>query len=580
MANEDGRLVVMDYKTNEKHIVNAHNNAIFDLAWKFDQMQIVTASGDHTCKLYDFGDGDFREVRMFCGHTRSVKTVNFRKDDSSVFASGSRDGNIILWDTRTDLNSFIGKADCTIMNSHAGKDVNTPSKNKKKYNAMMASSGIKSVTSLVFQNENSLISCGAGDGMIKIWDLRRHYTVNKKEPLPKYTIPYTGKTAKNGFSNLIIDSAGLKLYANCMDNTIYCYNVGTYDTEPVMSYVGHQNSTFYVKSALSKDERYLVSGSTDEHAYIWNLKYSKPIVKLVGHAAEVTCVTWCNSELSPVLFTCSDDLTYKVWSVCGLDCSDHIRGKAGILPMPIPPKPTRKRILLPLKPPSPYKKILKQCENCQNPTESPLFCENCFANRNKRKAETELWSENKKITTEFGPRRLFAQISRNFREIVDNGAGSFAVLERPTEDVDRMSLKSLNKALESFKTSNEPQNHPPTSPTLNLPNFNVDGTAPHLNYSPPKRKSQDWLTRMRVERHLRQQMLEQSYGPTTPPKQPKIEPGGAGFAPVTPRSSRKAWPNAGQSPLLRFFKVRNSSGGKCGSGIGGGNAASGEQASQ
>lgn len=68
--------------------------------------------------------------------------------------------------------------------------------------------GIKSVTGLVFQNSNTLISCGAGDGIIKIWDLRKHYTVHKKEPLPKYTIPYTGKTAKNGFSNLIIDNAG------------------------------------------------------------------------------------------------------------------------------------------------------------------------------------------------------------------------------------------------------------------------------------------------------------------------------------------------------------------------------------
>lgn len=72
-----------------RHGTNAHNNAIFDLAWKFDQMQIVTASGDHTSKLYDFGDGDFREVRMFCGHSRSVKTVTFQKDDPSIFATGS-----------------------------------------------------------------------------------------------------------------------------------------------------------------------------------------------------------------------------------------------------------------------------------------------------------------------------------------------------------------------------------------------------------------------------------------------------------------------------------------------------------
>lgn len=68
----------------------AHHNAIFDLAWKFDQMQLVTGSGDNSSKLFDLGDGDFRPVSVFSGHTRSVKTVAFRKDDSNTFASGKR----------------------------------------------------------------------------------------------------------------------------------------------------------------------------------------------------------------------------------------------------------------------------------------------------------------------------------------------------------------------------------------------------------------------------------------------------------------------------------------------------------
>ncbi|XP_030758524.1 protein lethal(2)denticleless-like isoform X1 [Sitophilus oryzae] len=289
MANEDGTLAVIDCETKEKHSTLAHNNAIFDLSWMFDQMQIVTASGDHTSKLFDFGDGDFRQVRLFCGHSRSVKTVTFRKEDSSVFATGSRDGNIILWDTRTEQHSFIGVPDRIILNSHAGKDTHTPSKSRKKLQSCV-NSGIKSVTGLVFQDYNTLISCGAGDGMIKVWDLRKTYSTLKKEPLPKFTIPYTGRTAKNGFSNLVIDSSGTKLYANCLDNTIYCYNVATYNVMPVAKYTGHQNSSFYIRSSLSKNDKYLISGSSDENAYIWNLKYSEPIVKLVGHSAEVSTI--------------------------------------------------------------------------------------------------------------------------------------------------------------------------------------------------------------------------------------------------------------------------------------------------
>lgn len=80
---------------------------------------------------------------------------------------------------------------------------------------------------------------------------------------------------------------GVRLYANCLDNTIYCYNVATYDTCPVMKYIGHQNDSFYVKSSLNEEDSYLISGSSDESAYLWNLNYSEPIIKLTGHTSEV-----------------------------------------------------------------------------------------------------------------------------------------------------------------------------------------------------------------------------------------------------------------------------------------------------
>lgn len=543
VANEDGKLIVMNCETKEKHGTTAHNNAIFDLAWMFDQMKIVTASGDHTSKLYDVGDGDFREVKMFCGHTRSVKTVTFRKDDSSVFASGSRDGHIVLWDTRTEQNSFIGKVDRIIMNSHAGKEVNTPSKKSKKNN-LPNNSGIKSVTGLVFQDTNTLISCGAGDGVIKIWDIRKHYTISKKEPMPKHIIPYVGKTAKNGFSNLLIDNAGIKLYANCLDNTIYCYNIATYNNEPVMKYTGHQNSTFYIKSAINKEGTYLVSGSSDENAYVWNLKYPDPIVRLPGHSAEVTCVAWCNSKPTPSLVTCSDDTSHRIWTIYNEDCSDNIRYKGEVLPLFNVPRRTRKRLSILLTSSEP-KRCIWQCKNCQAATITNSLCENCIPVTLKRKADCDLWNESKRIGTEFGPRRLFRHLNRNFKKDEPSEL-TFEVLERDEEDT--INLKSLNTALESFKASTSKEKDLTTSPTVNLPNFVVDGMAPHLNFSPPKRKSQDWLTRMRIERNLRQEMLEKTLGPSSP-KMPKLE--------LTPKSSKKTWTTP-KSPLLRFFKVTNS----------------------
>ena len=65
--------------------------------------------------------------------------------------------------------------------------------------------------------------------------------------------------------------------------------------EPVARFYGHDNKTFYVKAALSPDDNYLVSGSGDSKAYIWNVRRPElDPVKLKG---------WMMIYPSPRLFT-------------------------------------------------------------------------------------------------------------------------------------------------------------------------------------------------------------------------------------------------------------------------------------
>jgi len=98
--------------------------------------------------------------------------------------------------------------------------------------------------------------------------------------------------------------------------------------EPICAFSGHLNSTFYVKTALSPDDMYLLSGSGDNDAYIW--KVSDPAVPpflLKGHTGEVTSVTWCPSDQGKVV-TCSDDNNFRIWR---MDCQVHKGDKFNVI---------------------------------------------------------------------------------------------------------------------------------------------------------------------------------------------------------------------------------------------------------
>lgn len=346
----------------------------------------------------------------------------------------------------------------------------------------------------------------SGDGAIKVWDLRKNYRFYKREPVPKYTIPYTGNTTRNGFSNLTIDRYGVKLYANCLDNTIYCYNVSSCNPEPVMKYVGHENSTFYVKSTLNSDGTYLLSGSSDHNAYVWNINNPLPVVRLVGHTAEVTSVAW--RQVGDIaLITCSDDFKHKIWRIGTEELPDNWEvigsGNAERFKFKILPNKLKRLLETNETTPHSQKRRVKTCEKCSCIILNGVNCENC---NTKRKNLEDLFNESKR------PRRLFTQVNCDNTQISPNHT---------------------------------------YSPIADLPNFVVDGSAPHLNYSPQKRRDKDWLTKLRIEKSLIKEM-QQLAGPS-PPKIPKFECSPKG------RSSSRSSCSSPQSPLLKFFKVTNNS---------------------
>lgn len=48
------------------------------------ELKLVTASGDHTARLWDVSRPEIKQINCFHAHTRSVKTAVFRYQDKGI----------------------------------------------------------------------------------------------------------------------------------------------------------------------------------------------------------------------------------------------------------------------------------------------------------------------------------------------------------------------------------------------------------------------------------------------------------------------------------------------------------------
>ncbi|CAH2077235.1 unnamed protein product, partial [Iphiclides podalirius] len=538
-------------------------------------MNFVTVSGDHTACLWDVSDGAPKRVLVFSNHTRSVKTAVFPPTNPSVFATGARDGHILLWDIRANNQpSVVLKPDNCLMNCHSSFTPKTPGSHSKR--PRLDNQRAISITGLVFQDDLTLISCGECDGNIKVWDLRKNYNIYKREPLPKHSIPYCGSSAKNGYTNLTIDDARVRLYASCMDNVIYCFNISTYSAVPEQRYIGHENSTFYIKTSLSPDSMYLVSGSSDKNAYIWNVKCSEPVVKLVGHWAEVTCAAWCQRGDTKIV-TCSDDARHKIWRIggefVGGDCAD-LKGRAELVPRTdlasLPKWGATDRTPSSLKrkqtatPGSCGSKRLRSHE--QNPVRRTKRCLTDLMNASRSSDTEEAEVLVKRLKLDAAPTPEINEARAGSKRPAEppqpstpkkrcgSGAGPSAAPEwgyiaprdgscflTPTKNYERRACKALSPR---SPRPISPQKASP--PTKGLPDFVASGEAPHLRLmSPhkrrPARRAPDWLTQLARSARPPAPRAPRPRRPPAPPSPPPPSP-----APSNPSAA---------GPLLRYFTV-------------------------
>uniref|UniRef100_K3W9M6 Anaphase-promoting complex subunit 4 WD40 domain-containing protein n=1 Tax=Globisporangium ultimum (strain ATCC 200006 / CBS 805.95 / DAOM BR144) TaxID=431595 RepID=K3W9M6_GLOUD len=310
----------------------AHRNAVFDVIWSHDDRQLLTASGDLFVSGWDVETQ--RSVFKLQGHQMSVKCVRQVPAQAHLFASGARDGNVLIWDTRTN-----GKPVANLENVHStpepiasssGSSTFTSPPSARKRRKPPVAAAPRSVTCIEFgAHGHELVTGGAVDSVVKFWDVRRLTTSDHFKPTafssrPVHTISCSsssivGGRANHGISSLAFDHTHSKLLVNVLNDAIKVIDIhAAPGTAPLIQCSGHLATSFYVKAAFSPESDFVIGGSADGAAYIWNATTTTttsgntssrgPRVALKGHTSDVNGVAWHKHDFTKVA-TCSDDGT-------------------------------------------------------------------------------------------------------------------------------------------------------------------------------------------------------------------------------------------------------------------------------
>ncbi|KAI7902312.1 WD40-repeat-containing domain protein [Cokeromyces recurvatus] len=296
------------FPTTTIKVLRGHTDEIWHVAYSHDGHYLASVSKDKSCIIWDMKT--FEAIQTFKSEV-SGSYCAWSPDNTRLLVCGT-DFGIRLWDpfSGTLLHTFQSHRD--------------------------------QVTSCVWLPDNRHFISGACDKILCLWDAdestqpvtrwpvqrttdmkitedgKRFVTIGLDKCISVYDvdglrITEIVKIPEEGtITSLTLTKDGRYALVNVQDvQELHLWDLD--EREIVHKYSGQKQITYIIRSTLGgHNESFVISGSEDNHVYIWSRDHGTLLEELEGHENTVNCVSWCPIE--PMQFvSASDDHTIRVW---------------------------------------------------------------------------------------------------------------------------------------------------------------------------------------------------------------------------------------------------------------------------
>lgn len=241
-----------------------HSGAVCSVALSGDGRLAVSASWDHTLKVWDLASG--REPRTLESHRGPVYAVALSWD-GRLAVSASENRTLMVWNpvSRYYLRTLTG---------HTGP-----------------------VNAVALSGDGRLAISASWGGTVKVWDIGGGHELRTftAHDLSVYGVALSGD--------------GQLAVSVSEDRTLKVWEVSS--SCRLRTLTGHTGPVTAV--ALSADGRLAVSASADQTLKVWDLKTGRELRTLTGHASSVTAVAVTANGQHAV--SASHDNTVKLWNL-------------------------------------------------------------------------------------------------------------------------------------------------------------------------------------------------------------------------------------------------------------------------